>query len=54
MKSSIDRELVAKIVKLGISKVKAEQIVKTLSAKEKASALKDASVLHGIIEIGQD
>lgn len=50
----IDKKMVAKIVKLDVSKVKAEQIVKNLSAREKASALKDASVLHGTMEIGQD
>ncbi len=51
MKSSIDRELVAKIVKLGISKVKAEQIVRNLSAEEKSSALKDAGFLRVIMDI---
>ena len=47
----MNRELTAKIVKLGVSQVKAEQIVKNLSAQEKSSALKDASTLRAIIDI---
>jgi hypothetical protein len=46
-----DEMLVAKIVKMGVPRADAEQIVMDLSAEQKSQALEDARALRGIIDI---
>ena len=48
---SKDEMLVSKIVKMGIPRAEAEQIVKNLSAEQKSNALEDARALRAIIDI---
>jgi hypothetical protein len=43
--------LVSKIVKMGVSRAEAEQIVMDLSAEQKSQALEDARALRAIIDV---
>jgi len=47
---STDTQIVSKLVKLGVSKSKAENIVKNMSAVNKSRALKDAAFLQEICQ----
>jgi hypothetical protein len=49
--SSKDEILVSKIVKMGVPRAEAEQMVKDLSAEQKSNALEDARALKAIIDI---